>query len=109
MNKTYEKCDVERTLDVIGGKWKSVALYHLLSGRKRFSELRRLMPGVTQRMLTLQVRELERDGLLRRIVYAEVPPRVEYELTPFGHTLQPILLALKGWASEHLASIEQAG
>ncbi|MBN9391203.1 MAG: helix-turn-helix transcriptional regulator [Chloroflexi bacterium] len=94
-------CMVELTLDVIGGKWKGVLLFHLLGGRKRFNELRRLLPDVTQRMLTLQLRELEEDGLINRTVYAQVPPKVEYSLTKFGETLQPLLLLMKDWGQEY--------
>ncbi|OSQ46848.1 winged helix-turn-helix transcriptional regulator [Thalassospira alkalitolerans] len=95
-------CPVEGTLGVIGGKWKGVVLYHLLDGKKRFNELRRLMPGVTQRMVTRQLREMEADGLIHRQVYAEVPPRVEYSLTTKGETLRPIILALKDWGEIHV-------
>ena len=90
-------CDVEATLSVIGGRWKPVLVCHLLAGRKRFGELRRLVPHATERMITLQLRELEADGVLRRHVYAEVPPRVEYELTAFGRTLEPILTSMQAW------------
>ncbi|NIY76401.1 helix-turn-helix transcriptional regulator [Thalassospira sp. HF15] len=95
-------CPVEGALDVIGGKWKGVVIFHLLDGTKRFNELRRLMPGVTQRMLTRQLRELEADGLVHREVYAEVPPRVEYSLTAKGETLRGIILALKDWGETHV-------
>lgn len=95
-------CPVEGTLDVIGGKWKGVVLFHLLDGTKRFNELHRLMPGVTQRMLTRQLRELEADGLIHREVYAEVPPRVEYSMTAKGETLRQIILALKDWGESHV-------
>jgi DNA-binding HxlR family transcriptional regulator len=91
------RCPVEATLGVIGGRWKTAVLYKLLAGRLRFGELRRQLPNVTQRMLTLQLRELEQDGLVRRTVYAEVPPRVEYELTPFGRSLEPILVSMRDW------------
>jgi DNA-binding HxlR family transcriptional regulator len=103
----FEKCDVERALDIIGGKWKAVALYRLLDGRKRFSELRRLIPGVTQRMLTLQLRELEQNRLVRRIVHAQIPPKVEYELTDLGRTLEPILYSLRDWAATNIPVEEQ--
>ncbi len=98
-------CPVEATLDVIGGKWKSVILYHLLDGTRRFGELRRLLPGVTQRMLTLQLRELERDGVIRRTVYAEVPPRVEYALTPFGESLRYVILMMLEWGAKNMDTI----
>jgi DNA-binding HxlR family transcriptional regulator len=94
-------CSVELVLEVIGGKWKGAALYHLLDGTKRFGELRRELPRVTQRMLTLQLRELEADGLVHRQVYAEVPPRVEYSLTEFGRTLEPLILMMKTWGKTH--------
>ncbi len=90
-------CDVEATLSVIGGRWKPVLVCHLLAGRKRFGELRRLTPNATQRMITLQLRELEADRVLDRHVYAEVPPRVEYELTEFGRSLEPILVLMQDW------------
>ncbi|MAX32014.1 MAG: HxlR family transcriptional regulator [Halomonadaceae bacterium] len=95
-------CSVEAAIEAIGGKWKGVILFHLMDGTKRFNELRRLMPSVTQRMLTKQLRELERDGIVHRHVYAEVPPRVEYRLTAFGETLEPILKELEAWGSQYL-------
>ena len=98
-------CSVSKALDVIGGKWKSVALYYLLKGPLRFNQLRRLMPSVTQRMLTLQLRELERDGLLRRTVYPVVPPHVEYALTEKGRTLEPLLIMLRDWGWRHAGPI----
>jgi len=90
-------CPVEATLELIGGKWKGVALYHLLDGPIRFNELKRRLADVTQRTLIRQLRELEQDGLVTRTVYAEVPPRVDYRLTPKGETLRPIILAMKQW------------
>lgn len=90
-------CPVEVTVDVIGGKWKGLILYHLISGTKRFNELRRLLPKTTQRMLTLQLRELEKDGIIHREVYPEIPPKVEYSLTNFGETLKPIIFLMRDW------------
>ncbi|CAM4482871.1 winged helix-turn-helix transcriptional regulator [Paenibacillus typhae] len=90
-------CPVEFTLDVIGGKWKGVLLYHLMDGTKRFNEFRRICPGITQRMLTLQLRELEEDGVVHREVYQQVPPKVEYSLTEFGRTLIPIIRLMRDW------------
>jgi len=90
-------CDIEATLSVIGGRWKPVLVCHLLDGRKRFGHLRRLTPNATERMITLQLRELEADGVISRHVYAEVPPRVEYELTDFGRTLEPALVLMQDW------------
>ncbi|MDP2696515.1 helix-turn-helix domain-containing protein [Thalassospira sp.] len=95
-------CPVEGTLEIIGGKWKGVVLFHLMQGTRRFNELRRSMPGVTQRMLTRQLRELESAGLIHREVYAEVPPRVEYSLTAKGETLRMIILSLKDWGETHV-------
>jgi DNA-binding HxlR family transcriptional regulator len=92
------RCYFELTLEVIGGKWKPIVLYHLaLDGVVRFSELKRGVPGLTDRMLSRQLRELERDGLVHREVYRQVPPRVEYSLTPLGCSLIPVLLALRQW------------
>lgn len=102
-------CAVEAALQFIDGKWKGVILYHLLTGTMRFNEIRRAIPGVTQRMLTNQLRELEADELIERTVYAEVPPKVEYSLTDRGRTLQPVLLALKGWGDEHAGVTLQQG
>ncbi|MGP1908396.1 winged helix-turn-helix transcriptional regulator [Metabacillus sp. JX24] len=94
-------CPVEATLDVIGGKWKGVILFHLLSGTKRFNEFRRLMPEITQRMLTLQLRELEKDGVVHREIFKEVPPKVEYSLTDFGLTLEPIIHLMRDWGERY--------
>lgn len=96
-------CDVEATLSVIGGRWKPILVCHLLDGRKRFGELRRLTPNATERMITLQLRELEADGVIARHVFAEVPPRVEYEVTEFGCSLEPILTQMQAWGSEFKA------
>ena len=95
-------CPVEATLERIGGKWKGVALYHLLEGTKRYNELKRDVGNVTQRMLTKQLRELESDGLIVRKVYPVVPPHVEYSLSDKGRTLEPILLALRDWGRSHI-------
>lgn len=99
-NQCHYGCAVEAALDVIGSKWKGVILFHLLDGTKRFNEFRRLMPSITQRMLTLQLRELEQDAVINRKVYPVVPPKVEYSLTPFGAELKPILLSLRQWGSQ---------
>jgi len=92
---------VEVTLAVIGGKWKSLLAYHLMSGPLRFSELKRLVPDITEKMLTQQLRELERAGVVSRKVFAEVPPRVEYRVTEHGATLKPVLEAMCAWGRSH--------
>ena len=95
-------CPVEAALERIGGKWKGIALYHLLEGPKRYTELKRDVGNVTQRMLTKQLRELEKDGLIVRKVFPVVPPHVEYSLSKKGKTLEPILLALRDWGESYL-------
>jgi DNA-binding HxlR family transcriptional regulator len=99
-------CSVERTMSLIDGKWKIIVLYKLLRGTLRFNELRRLIPSITQRMLTHQLRELEADSLVVRTVYAQVPPRVEYTLSVRGRSLEPVLMAMKDWGDENLSSLE---
>lgn len=102
-------CAVEVTLSVIGGLWKAVILFHLLREKKRFMELSRLVPNATQRMLTLQLRELEADGIITRHVYPQVPPKVEYELTPFGKSLAPVLISLREWGETYqMRQVEDA-
>ncbi|MCW2266600.1 winged helix-turn-helix transcriptional regulator [Gluconobacter cerinus] len=92
-------CAVEATLSVIGGIWKPVLLFHLLEGKLRFNALCRLVPSATARMITLQLRELEADGVVNRIVYPEVPPKVEYELTELGRSLEPVLVSMRDWGA----------
>jgi DNA-binding HxlR family transcriptional regulator len=100
-------CPVEAALEVIGGKWKGVILYHLLQDKKRFNELRKLMPKVTQRMLTKQLRDLESDQVITRTVFPEVPPKVVYEITEFGKSLGPVVLLLQQWGSDYLETITE--
>ncbi|MDX2847701.1 helix-turn-helix domain-containing protein [Streptomyces sp. PA03-3a] len=97
---------IRAVLDRICDKWTLLIVVSLDQGRLRFSDLHRRIPGVSQRMLTLTLKNLERDGLVSRTAYAEVPPRVEYALTPMGQSLIPPALALAGWATEHIAEIE---
>lgn len=91
MKANVSGCPVEDAMHVLGGRWRAVLVFYLLSGRKRFSELRRDMPGISQRMLTLDLRALEKAGLITRTVHPEVPVRVEYELTAEGRTLRPTI------------------
>ncbi|TQR42577.1 winged helix-turn-helix transcriptional regulator [Paenibacillus popilliae] len=105
MQKKKYNISVEATLEVIGGKWKCVILCHLTHGKKRTSELKRLMPNITQKMLTQQLRELEEDGVINRIVYNQVPPKVEYELSEYGQSLEGILSSLCAWGENHLTKV----
>lgn len=101
-------CEKELTLAVIGGKWKMLILWHLgKEGTKRFNELKSLMPGITQRMLVNQLRELESDFIVHREVYPVVPPKVEYSLTDQGKTLMPILEAMYSWGKDYKIFIEE--
>jgi DNA-binding HxlR family transcriptional regulator len=96
-------CPVERTLEVIGGRWKVLILRELFPGVKRFGQLHRALNGITQKMLTQQLRELEEDGIIHREVYLQVPPKVEYSLTTLGESLKPILDSMHEWGTKHLA------
>ncbi len=99
--KKNQLCPVEITLRVIGGKWKPVILFYLSEGTLRFNELSKKLQNVTQKMLTKQLREMETDGLVKRKVYPEIPPKVEYSITPYGKTLKPILSSMCKWGAEH--------
>jgi DNA-binding HxlR family transcriptional regulator len=100
------RCPVEATLDVIGGKWKVVILFWLRDSTLRFGELKRRIPGISERMLTQQLRELEDHGVVHREVYAVVPPRVEYSLTAYGDTLRPITDLMCAWGKKHMRRSE---
>ena len=100
--KELVRCPVEAVIGLIGGKYKAMLVWKLVGNTLRFSELQREVPGATAKMLTQQLRELERDGLLHREVFPVVPPRVEYSLTPFGHSLRPVLEAMYGWGAGYL-------
>lgn len=99
-------CAVEVTLSVIGGLWKPLILFHLFSGKMRFMELSRAIPNATQRMLTLQLRELEADGVVLRHVHPQIPPKVEYEISSFGQSLGPVLLSLRTWGEKYRGAVE---
>ncbi len=105
LGPSSQGCPVEFTLSVIGGKWKGILLYHLIDGPKRSNEFRRICPNITQRMLTLQLRELEEDGIIHREVYQQVPPKVEYSLTDLGQTLTPIILQMKQWGEQNRGAV----
>ena len=105
MNKKIEKerdiCPVETAIEVLAGKWKILILWYLRHEKKRFNELEKLLPNTTQKMLIQKLRELEKDGIVHREVYAVVPPKVEYSLTTFGQSLKPILKSLYLWGEIH--------
>ena len=98
-------CPVETTLMLIGDKWKVLILRDLLDGTKRFGELKKSLGAVSQKVLTAQLRDMEKCGLINRAVYAEVPPRVEYSLTPLGESLKPILDVMRTWGEEYKNSL----
>jgi len=106
-------CSIAAPLEIMSGRWKAPILFYLLSsGTQRFAAIRRFLPYASQRMLTLQLRELEADGMISRHVYAEVPPRVEYSLTEFGRSLEPILMSLLSWGriyKERVVRLRESG
>jgi len=97
----HQNCPVKLTASIIGGKWKAPLLFYLEGRTRRFCELQRLIPGLTKKMLTQHLRELEGDGIVHRKVYAEVPPHVEYSLTRHGESLKPILRLMSAWGKRH--------
>ena len=99
---TNYTCPIEATLSLIGGKYKAIILWHLLNHTMRYSELHKKLPNATDKMLTQQLRELEKDGLITRTVYPVVPPKTEYSLTDFGKSLVPILNAMCDWGNDYL-------
>jgi DNA-binding HxlR family transcriptional regulator len=109
LERTDANCRAREMLDRVGDKW-SVHVIHVLgsAGTLRFGELRRSVDGISQRMLTVTLRGLERDGLVRRVMYPEMPPRVEYSLTPLGATLRKIVRSLVDWSSAHLVEVDAA-
>ncbi|APE33679.1 transcriptional regulator [Nocardia mangyaensis] len=98
-------CGIDAALDVVGGKWKALILWALSTGTQRFGELKQLVPGVTEKMLIQQLRELEHDGVIHREVYAQVPPKVEYSLTELGVSLNEALETLGAWGSANMTHI----
>ncbi len=104
--KIGNRCSVGASIEIFGGKWKSIILFYLLmDGPIRFNELQRTVNGITQRMLTKQLKDLQAFGLVHREAYPEVPPRVEYSLTEKGKTLKPILISLRKWGDDHALEI----
>ncbi|WFU78181.1 helix-turn-helix domain-containing protein [Bradyrhizobium sp. CIAT3101] len=106
-SKKLPALPIERALKVISGRWKAVILYHLLAGPKRLSEIRRLVPRVSQKVLVQQLRELEEHGLVRREIFRQVPPRVDYSATELGLSLQPVMLALCEWGQFHAKELNE--
>ncbi len=104
--KNLPPLPAERTLRIISGRWKPVILYHLMTGSRRLSELNRLMPDISQKVLIQQLREMEAHGIVSRTIHAEVPPRVDYEATALGQSLRPVLLALCEWGRRHAAELD---
>lgn len=102
MEMKPELCNVDDALNILVGKWKPIILLTLLKeGTKRFSDLKRSVPGITQKMLTNQLRDLEQEDIITRKVYLQVPPKVEYSMTEYGKTLEPILVAMHEWGTAH--------
>ncbi len=109
MPKRVYSCGVDAAVDVMGGKWKGLILWWLQEGPLRFGELRRTVEGISERVLILQLRELESHGLVHREVHQQVPPKVEYSLTEFGRSLLPALNALGAWGDDNLERLQGGG
>ncbi|MCC5824053.1 MAG: helix-turn-helix transcriptional regulator [Phycisphaerales bacterium] len=101
MSRKDVGCPVEVTLGIIGGRWKAMVIHELIPGTRRFNELNRALRGISHRTLAQQLRELEQRGIVTRTVHAEIPPKVEYELTELGRSLEPVLMAMHDWAVQH--------
>jgi DNA-binding HxlR family transcriptional regulator len=108
MSRPVYGCGIEAALAVVGGKWKPIILWHLVPEPRRFGELRRLVAGISEKMLIQQLREMQADGIVARKDFHEIPPRVEYALTPFGVSLTNALQPLCAWGKEHMKRIEKA-
>ena len=102
--ETTSNCPVSATLSLVGGKYKALILWHLSEGTQRFSQLHKSIPGITPKMLTQQLREMETQGLIFREVFPVVPPKVEYSLTDLGNSLMPVLVAMRDWGADYLHS-----
>src|SRR5690349_21857525 len=101
MPKKSVACSVETAIEIIGGRWKVLILQELFAGTRRFSELHRALAGISHRTLTQQLRELEAHGIIRRKIHRQVPPKVEYSLTPLGDTLRPVIAVMHDWAEDY--------
>jgi DNA-binding HxlR family transcriptional regulator len=108
IDRLRNECPIKATVDVIGGRWKPLILHYLLDGPKRFSKLQREIPVITAQMLTVQLRQLENDGIIARKVYAEMPVRVEYAFTSYGRTLSTLLEDMRKWGEQYLVRRSQA-
>jgi DNA-binding HxlR family transcriptional regulator len=106
--KVY-RCPVELTIDLLGGKWKAVLLWELSVKMLRFNELTRLFPNATRKMLTQQLKEMERDGIINRKEYYQMPPKVEYSLTDFGRTFMPVLFSMNQWGEDYIIRMQKQG
>lgn len=106
MSETNFQCGLEAVLEILGGKWKPLILYHLASGAKRTGQLRRLVTNVSEKMLIQHLKETVDDGIIRRIDFQTVPPHVEYELTDFGHSLAKVLAPLCEWGTRHTSEVD---
>ncbi len=106
--ETLRNCPVTSTMEIIGGKWKILIIHLIKHGINRFGKINMMLPHASRQMLTTQLRELERDGILDRVIYAEIPPRVEYFLTPKGEALVPVLEALAVWGTEYAMTISES-
>lgn len=102
-----EMCGTMYALSLLGGRWKPIIIWRLLKGKMRYSELRKSIPNVSERMLILQLRELENDFLIQRIAYPEVPPRVEYDLTELGHSMRSMLEGISDWGETHKKEVKE--
>jgi DNA-binding HxlR family transcriptional regulator len=107
MKRQAYGCGLEAALAVVGGKWKPIILWHLSPGRRRYGELRRLVTGISEKMLIQQLREMQADGIVARKDFQQVPPRVEYSLTPLGVSLSEVLRPLCDWGTKHMKRIEK--
>lgn len=106
MKKQTYSCGLDAAIDVVGGKWKALILWALHTGPHRFGQLKRAIPGISEKMLAQQLRDMESHGLVHREIYHQIPPKVEYSLTNFGDSLNRALIPLAEWGEEHLKTIE---